>query len=122
MPGRPFSFFNFKGTPSREEHKTVPSVFTTVESASTGRVRFLHHRCPPPAAVRSHGVPVQLLNGKRLCRTFSIAGWRLSTVTILSVQCTGTGPYSSCTVPTWHRTAVLKVYDDEIRLWYLIFR
>jgi len=35
-------------------------------------------------------------------------------VTIISVQCTGTGPYSSCTVPMWHRTAVLKVYDNEI--------
>ena len=51
MPGRPFSFLNFKGTPSREEHKTVPSVFTTFESASTGRVSLLNH------------VPVQLLYG-----------------------------------------------------------
>ena len=38
MPGRPFSFFNFKGTPSREEHKTILSIFTTIELASTGRV------------------------------------------------------------------------------------
>ena len=26
LPGRPCSFFNFKGTPSREEHKTICSV------------------------------------------------------------------------------------------------
>ena len=36
LSGWPFSFFHFKGTPSREEHKTVHSVFTTIESDSTG--------------------------------------------------------------------------------------
>jgi len=94
MPGRPFSFFNFKGTPSLEEHKTILSVFTTVESASTGRVRFLQSWVSPYSCCTVPGVPVQLLYGERLCRTFSFAGPRLSTVTIISVQCTGTGPYS----------------------------
>ena len=41
LPGWPFSFFHFKGTPSREEHKTVLSILTTIESASTGRVGLL---------------------------------------------------------------------------------
>jgi len=36
LSGGPFSSFHFKGTPSREEHKTVHSVFITIESASTG--------------------------------------------------------------------------------------
>ena len=47
MPGRPFSFFNFKGTPSREEHKAILSVFTTVESVSTRQVRFLQSSVSP---------------------------------------------------------------------------
>jgi len=36
LSGRPFYFFHFKGTPSQAEHKTILSVFTTIESASTG--------------------------------------------------------------------------------------
>jgi len=36
LPDRPSYFFHCKGTPSREEHKTVLSIFTTFESASTG--------------------------------------------------------------------------------------
>jgi hypothetical protein len=47
MPGWPFPFFNFKGTPSREEHKTVPSVFTTFESASTGQLGLLQSSVSP---------------------------------------------------------------------------
>ena len=42
-----FPFFNFKGTPSWEEHKTVPSVFTTFESSSTGRVCLLQSSVSP---------------------------------------------------------------------------
>ena len=41
LPGWPFCFFHFEGTPSQEEHKTVLSVFTTIGSASTGRVGLL---------------------------------------------------------------------------------
>ena len=63
-----FPFFNFKGTPSQEEHKTVPSVFSTVGSASTGRDLFLRSsvsayscctvpRCPRTATVRRTTLP-----------------------------------------------------------------
>ena len=45
---------------------------------------------------------VQLLNGEGLCRTFSFAGWRLSTVTIISVQ------YSLCTVQGQDRTVAVR--------------
>ena len=118
LPGRPFSFFNFKGTPSWEEHKTVPSVFSTVGSASTGRDLFLRSSVSPYSCCTVPGVPVQLLYGERLCRTFSFAGRRLSTVTIISVQCTGTGPYSSCTVPTWHRTVAVQCRSCTAQRFY----
>ena len=36
-----FSFCHFKGTPSREEHKTLTSVYTTIESASTGWIGLI---------------------------------------------------------------------------------
>ena len=82
---------------------------------------FYNHRCPRTAAVRSHGVPVQLLYGERLCRTFSITGWPLSTVTIISVQplySTGKGPYSSCTVPMWHRTLAVWCRHCTVQRFY----
>ena len=108
MPGWPFFFFNFKGTPSREEHKTVPSVFTTVGSASTGQDLFLRSSVSPysccmvPRCPRTATVQRATLLYIFLCWPAPIDG------DDLSVQCTGTGPYSSCTVPTWHRTVAVR--------------
>ena len=107
LPGRQFSFFNFKGAPSREEPKTVHNVFT-VESALTGLVRFLRSsvspsgrwtvpRCPHTATVRRATLPYIFL-----CWLVPIDG------DDLSVQYTGTGLYSSCTVPMWHRAVALR--------------
>jgi len=47
-------FFHFKGKPSRDEHKTSFSIFTTNESASTGQMGFIRsfmsylNRCMVP--------------------------------------------------------------------------
>ncbi len=41
VANRQVSFFNFKGTPSREEDETSFSIFTTFESAFSGRIGII---------------------------------------------------------------------------------
>ena len=41
ISGRLVSFFHFKGTLSQEEHKTILSIFTTIESALTGQIGLI---------------------------------------------------------------------------------
>ena len=99
--------FNFKGTPSREEHKTVPSVFTTVGSASTGRgllrssvsaYKLFYNQIPEQilssftfrTAVRCHVGTVQLRHGATL------APYSVSTVKLLYGPVPV--PYRGCTL------------------------
>ena len=120
LSGRSFSCFHFKGTPSREEHKTVHSIFTTVESALTGLVGLLRSSVSPssrhtvPWCPRTNTVWRATLLYIFICWLVPINGanHQYSTGTGLYSSCMAT--YHSCTVPKWHRTAVLQVYDDEI--------
>ena len=118
LPGWPFSFFNFKGTPSRVEHKTIRSIFTTIELASTiiksdtGAnfvIIYLKYRCTVPRRHRTAMVQWHVGTVKLLCGPIPVH-CTLMIVTVdrrrparENVQ-QSRSPYSSCTVPTWHRT------------------
>jgi len=121
LPGWPLSFYHFKGTQSQEEHKTVHSFFTTIESAWTGRVGLLrssvslYSRCTVPRCPRTATV-------RRATLLYIFLCWP-APIDVDNHQCTATvrchvAQYSSCTVPTWHRTVAVQCRRCTVQQFY----